>query len=87
MGQWMGVSLIFVTSCAISCHFFPAGGKTITKISKITKEEMEQYTELVHENVPLYDQSSSDYSNAPFVSKTAAFCVVHTNGKLAALLS
>ena len=38
------------------------------KISKITKEETEQLIDLVRENVPLYDQSSSDYRNAPFIS-------------------
>ena len=53
--------------------FFPASGKTMPKISKITKEETEQLTELVRGNVPLYDQSSSDYSNAPFISLTANF--------------
>ena len=56
------------------------------KISKITKEETEQLTELVRGNVPLYDQSSSDYSNEPFISMTAAFCVVYTKEKLAVLL-
>ena len=46
------------------------------KISKIIKET-EQLTELVHENVPLHDQSCSGYSNAPFISMIAAFCVVY----------
>ena len=32
------------------------------KMSKFTKEETEQFTELVRENVALYDQSS-DYSS------------------------
>ena len=47
---------------------------------------MEQLIELVYENVLLYDQSSSDYSNAPFISMTATFSVVYTKEKLAALL-
>ena len=58
------------------CHFTPffaASGKTMPKISKLTREETEQLVELVHENVPLYDQRSSDYSNAPFISLTANF--------------
>ena len=56
------------------------------KISKITKEETEQLMELIRENVHLCDQSSSDYNKAPFISMTAAFCVVYTKGKLTALL-
>ena len=72
----MGVSLTFVTPCAISLHFFPAGGKTMHEISKITKEETEQLIELVCQNVTLYNQSSNLHSNAPFVFLTAAFCVV-----------
>ena len=56
------------------------------KISKITREETKQLIELVREKIPLYDQSSSDYSNAPLISMTAAFCVVYTKEKLAALL-
>ena len=56
------------------------------KISKITKEETEQLMELVRENVHLCDQSSSDYNKAPFISMTAAFCVVHSKQKSAALL-
>ena len=79
----MGVSLTFVTPCAISLHFFPAGGKTMHEISKITKEETKQLIELVQENDPLYDQSSSDYSHVPFISRTVAFCVGYT--KIAAL--
>ena len=55
-------------------------------INKIIREEMEQLIELVYENVLLYDQSSSDYSNAPFISMTATFSVVYTKEKLAALL-
>ena len=42
--------------------FFPAGGKKVPKISKITREEMEQLIELVCKRVPLYDQSSCDYN-------------------------
>ena len=53
----------------------------VTKISEITQEETEQLIELVTE-----DQSSSDYSNAPFISMTATFCVVYTKEKLEALL-
>ena len=53
------------------------------KISKITKEETKQLIELVQENDPLYDQSSSDYSHVPFISRTVAFCVGYT--KIAAL--
>ena len=72
------------------CHlppFFPAGGKTIPTISKITTEEMKEPVELVRKNVPLYDQqSSSDYSNVPFISMTAAVCVAYTKEKLATLL-
>ena len=45
------------------------------KISKVTKEETEKLIELVRENVPPYDQSSSFYSNAPLTSMTGAFCV------------
>ena len=75
-------SSIFVPFPAI---LFPAGGRTMPKISKITREDTEQIIELVCENVPLHDQSSSDYSNAPFISLTVAFCVVYTGEKLAAL--
>ena len=47
-------------------------------ISKITREETEQVIELVRVNVPLSDQSSSDYGKASFISMTASFCVVYT---------
>ena len=57
------------------------------KISKITEEETEQLIELIRENVPLCDQSSSDYSNAPFISITAAFCVVYTKQKISSTSS
>ena len=60
--------------------------KNMQKISTITKEETEQLTELVRENVRLCDQSCRDDSNAPFTSMTAASCVVCTKEKLAALL-
>ena len=56
------------------------------KISKITKEEMGELTEWVLKNFRPYDQDSSDYSNAPFISMTAAFHVVYTKEQLAALL-
>ena len=79
--------LFFVTSCAISRHFFlPMEKKNMQKISTITKEETEQLTDLVRENVRLCDQSCRDDSNAPFTSMTAASCVVCTKEKLAALL-
>ena len=64
----MGVSLYFCHFLCPFLPFFPAGGKIVPKISKTTKEEMEWLTELVCENVPLYDRSSSEYSNVPFVS-------------------
>ena len=38
------------------------------KINKIIKKETEQHIEQVRENVPLYDQSFCNYSNAPFIS-------------------
>ena len=60
----MGVSLIFITSCAISHHFFLLVEINMPKISRLTKEETEQLIELVCENITLYDQSCSDYSNA-----------------------
>ena len=56
------------------------------RISQITRDETEQLTELVRENVPLSDQSSNDYSNMPFISMTATLCVVYTEEKIAALL-
>ena len=63
--------------------FSPAGEKKKKKkkpkINKIAREETEQLIELVHWNVPLYDQNSSDYSNASFISMTAAFCVHKRN--------
>ena len=64
----MGMSLILITSCAISGHFFLPVEKNMPKIRKITKDEMKQLNELVRENVPLYDKSSSNYSNVPFIS-------------------
>ena len=61
MSAWIGVSLIFLSSRAISRQFFlPVKTTTTkqqqqenTKISKITEEETEQFIELVRENVPL----------------------------------
>ena len=55
---------------------------------------MKQLNELVRENVPLYDKSSSNYSNVPFISniwesisnKNAVFLELFIkNEKLAAL--
>ena len=46
------------------------------KISKITKEKTEQFIELVRENVPLYDQRSRDYSNAPFNDYRFLCCLI-----------
>ena len=46
----------------------------------------EELIGLVCKNVPLYDKSSSDYSNVPFISVATAFCVVYTEEKLAAHL-
>ena len=73
-----GLPLTFVTSCAIFRHFSQPVEKTMPNISKITREETEQVIELVRVNVPLSDQSSSDYGKASFISMTASFCVVYT---------
>ena len=42
------------------------------KMSKFTKEETEQFTELVRENVALYDQSSDDLQHLFFLNRRPA---------------
>ena len=56
--------------------FSLTGGKTrvvpaVPWISKITKDETEQLTALVRENVAFYDQNSDDYSTFSSLKQTS----------------
>ena len=75
VNRWSCLSIsfasLFVLFLAILfCQWKGTCDQAMSKISKVTKEETQQPTELVRENVALYNQSSDDSATIHLLSNT-----------------
>ena len=73
-------SLLMPFPAIISCWCKSTFDLAMPEVSKITKEETEQFTELVRQNVALYDLISDDCSNTPYISSVLeSICIKENN--------
>ena len=75
VNRWSSLSISFASLfvlflAIIFCQWKSTCDQAMPKLSKVTKEETEQPTELVQENVALYDQSSDDSETILLLSNT-----------------